>query len=158
MTLSNKEYKRIPGRKNGLLVGYGLWQAKDHLLQVYSRFGIEDYKRFYFADIQGIVTRKTIGGKIQNAILGGFILLFGLMALFNNSGMIIFHGIFVGIMMSALLINIYKGPSCETHLFTAVQTEKLPTLNRLKIAIRIMERLRPLIEHSQRRSKPARSI
>ena len=112
----------------------------------------------YFTDIQGIVARKTFGGKIQNAILGGFILLFGLMALFNNSGMIIFHGIFTGIMIAALLINIYKGPSCETHLFTAVQTEKLTTLNRLKIAIRIMERLRPLIEHSQRQPKPARRI
>ena len=72
-----KEYTKLPGSKKGFFIGkYSLWQGTDHLLHIFARFGIEDYKRFYFSDIQAIITRKTNIGKIQNVILGCLILLF----------------------------------------------------------------------------------
>ncbi len=73
MAKKEKEYHKLPGTKKGFLIGkYTLWQGVDHLLHVYSRVGVEDYKRFYFNDIQAIITRKTIAGKVQNAVLGFF--------------------------------------------------------------------------------------
>jgi hypothetical protein len=145
-----KEYHKLPGAKKGFLVGrYTLWQGGDHLLHVYSRVGVEDYKRFYFNDIQAIVTRKTVAGKVQNVVLGVLLLLFTLPAILNGGGWSAFWAAFAGVLLILLLINLYRGPTCETKLLTAVQTEKLHSLHRLKNAFKIMDRLRSHIQSAQ---------
>ncbi|UCD80444.1 MAG: hypothetical protein JSW26_03165, partial [Desulfobacterales bacterium] len=145
-----KEYRKLPGLKKGFLIGkHTLWQGKDHLLHIFSRFGSEDYKRFYFSDIQAIITRKTVVGKIQNTVLCCFILMFLLPAFYFDEGWSIFYAVVSGIMSLFLLINLYKGPTCDTKLLTAVQTEKLHSLNRLKTACRVMDRLQPYIQSAQ---------
>jgi hypothetical protein len=150
MTRKNTNYRRLPGKKRSFLIGYyTLWRGTDHLLLVYSRFGIEDYRRFYFADIQSIITHKTVTGKIQNLILGMFLLIFGVMALMMDGGGAIFGGIMAGCFIIFLFINWFRGPTCVTHLKTAVQTEKLHSLHRLKNAQKVMDGLRPLIEQIQ---------
>lgn len=145
-----KEYQKLPGTKKGFLIGrYTLWQGNDHLLFIFSRFGAEDYKRFYFNDIQAIITRKTIVGRIQNIIIGGFILTFLVPVFFFDGGWSIFYAVASGMMSLFLLINFFKGPTCDTKLLTAVQTEKLPSLSRLKTACRVMDRLKPYIQLAQ---------
>ncbi len=143
-------YQKLPGSKKGFLIGkYTLWQAEDHLLHVFSRFGIEDYKRFYFADIQAVITRKTIVGKIQNAVLGCSVLICLLPIFMLDGAWAIFCGIASAMMLIVLLINLYRGSTCETTLMTAVQTEKLQSLNRLKTALKVMNRLRAYIQTVQ---------
>ena len=155
MANSVKTYQKLPGTKKGFLIGkHSLWQGKDHLLYIFSRFGAEDYKRFYFNDIQAIITRKTIVGKIQNIVLGCFILMFLVPVSFFDGGWSIFYAVVCGMMFLFLLINFYKGPTCETRLQTAVQTERLHSLSRLKIACRVMDRLRPFIQLAQGTLKP----
>jgi hypothetical protein len=158
MAKKNKEYTKLPGSKKGFFLGrYTLWQGADHLLQIFARFGVEDYKRFYFSDIQAIVIRKTAGGKIKNAILGGITSLF-LLFIFSvlNTGPILLNGWallwgFMAVVMALfLLVNFLMGPTCETKLLTAVQTEKLHPLNRLRRAIKVADNLRPLIRDAQR--------
>jgi len=150
MAQKYKEYRKLPGLKKGFMVGrHTLWQGSDHLLQVYSRLGIEDYKRFYFSDIQAIITRKTRIGRIQNAILGGFIFLFTLAAISFEQGWSLFFTVADGVMLLFLLLNLLKGPTCETRLLTAVQTEKLHSLNRVKSTFKVMDRLRASIEAIQ---------
>lgn len=145
-----KEYTRLPGKKKNFLIGYyGLWLGTDHLLYIFSRFGIEDYKRFYFKDIQAVLTRKTATGKIQNLILSGFCILFSLAALYWKGGWSVFTWSMAGLTAIFFVINWLRGPTCVSHLHTAVQTEKLHSLYRLKTAIKIMNRLRPLIEQDQ---------
>ena len=91
-------YIKLPGKKKGFLIGYHtLWQGPDHLLQIYSRMGVEDYKRFYFNDIQAIITRKTIAGKIQNIVLGLLLLLFTLPAVLNDGGWSAFWAALAGV-------------------------------------------------------------
>jgi hypothetical protein len=58
-------------------------------------------------------------------------------------------------MLLILLINILKGPTCETILRTAVQTEKLHSLHRLKATGPVMDNLRAVIETRQGRLDPA---
>ena len=147
MAKKNKEYRKIPGLKKGFLIGrYTLWQGSDHLLQVYSRVGVEDYKRFYFNDIQAIITRKTLFGKIQNIVLAIFLLLFTLPAVLNDGGWSIFWSTLAGVLLILMLINFFRGPTCETKLLTAVQTEKLHSLHRLKKTLKVMDRLRSVIQ------------
>ena len=130
--------------------GYNtLWLGKDHVLSIDSKVFSEDYKRFYYGDIQAIITRKTAHGKILNillALLGGLFVL--LAALITEIGLVIF-GILAGVTLFLLLINWLRGPTCLCHLYTAVQTEKLPSLNRLRDAQKAMNLLRPLIEQAQ---------
>ncbi|OQY02850.1 MAG: hypothetical protein B6I22_12800 [Desulfobacteraceae bacterium 4572_123] len=150
MSNASKEYTRLPGKKKNFLIGYySLWLGYDHLLYIFSRFGIEDYKRFYFKDIQAVITRKTATGKIQNLILSIFCILFSLMALYLKGGWSIFNWSMAGLMAIFLMINWLRGPTCVSHLQTAVQTEKLYSLYRLKTAKKVMNRLRLIIEHEQ---------
>ena len=152
MAKKEKEYQKLPGTKKGFLIGrYTLWQAADHLLHIYSRVGVEDYKRFYFNDIQAIVTRKTITGKVLNFGLGILLLLFTLPAILNDGGWSLFWTALSGVFLILLLINLYRGPTCETKLLTAVQTEKLQSLHRLKNAFKVMDSLGSQIQSVQGR-------
>jgi hypothetical protein len=156
MTTERSTYRRLPGRKKGFLIGHHtLWQGSDHLLQIYSRFGTEDYKRYYFDDIQAIITRKSGSGKIQNIVLVALIGLFCLFAVTSGGGWSYFHAAIAAAMALILLINVLKGPTCETALLTAVQTEKLHSLHRLKKTESVMNRLRSIIERRQGRINPA---
>lgn len=145
-----KEYNRLPGKKRGPFWGYDtLWLGKDHLLRIDSKVFVENYKRFYYGDIQAIVTRKTAQGKILNILLGLLGGLFIFLAVqLGEIGLTVF-GILAGLTLFSLLINWLRGPTCVCHLHTAVQTEKLPSLNRLRTTRKAMNRLRPLIEKAQ---------
>jgi hypothetical protein len=150
MSKKAKEYTRLPGKKKGFVGGYNtLWLGKDHVLSIASKFFFEDYKRFYYGDIQSIITRETAYGKILTillALLGGLFVL--LAALIAGTGLVIF-GILAGVTLLLLLINWLRGPTCLCHLYTAVQKEKLPSLNRLRTAQKAISLLRPLIEQAQ---------
>ena len=126
-----------------------LWRGANHLLQIYARWGTEDYKRYYFNDIQAIITRKTDIGKIQNFVTGALAGLFSLFAATATGGWVTFNAIIAIVILSILIINLIKGPTCETHLLTAVQTEKLHSLNRIKKAQAVMNQLKPIIERVQ---------
>jgi hypothetical protein len=148
-------YQRLPGKKKGFLIGHHtLWQGADHLLQIYSRFGVEDYKRYYFDDIQAIITRKTSSGRIQNIVGGALSGLFFFLAVAFGGGWSYFHSAVAVVILLILLINVLRGPTCETVLLTAVQTEKLYSLHRLKKTELVMNRLRSIIEGRQGRIDP----
>jgi hypothetical protein len=155
MTNEKPTYQRLPGKKRGFLIGHHtLWQGADHLLQIYSRLGVEDYKRYYFNDIQAIITRKTGSGRIQNIVIGALSGLFCLFAVASGGGWSVFHAAVAAAILLILLINVFKGPTCETVLLTAVQTEKLHSLYRLKTTEPVMNRLRSIIERRQGRIDP----
>jgi hypothetical protein len=155
MTPETSTYQRLPGKKKGFLIGHHtLWQGADHLLQIYSRLGVEDYKRYYFDDIQAIITRKTGSGRIQNIVIGALSGLFCLFAVTSGGGWSFFHAAVAAAILLILLINVLKGPTCETVLLTAVQTEKLYSLHRLKTTEPVMNRLRSIIERRQGRIDP----
>jgi hypothetical protein len=156
MTAETSAYQRLPGKKKGFLIGHHtLWQGSDHLLQVYSRLGAEDYKRYYFDDIQAIITRKTGTGRIQNIVLAALSGLFCLFAATSGGGWSLFHAAIAAAILLILLINVLKGHTCETVLLTAVQSEKLYSLHRLKTTEPVMNRLRSIIERRQGRINPA---
>jgi hypothetical protein len=150
MGRKTKAYTRLPGKKRGFFWGYDtLWLGKNHLLRIDSKIFVEHYKRFYYWDIQAFVTQKTVRGKIVNGILsllgGGFMLL---AVQIGEAGLPIF-GILTSLTLALLLINWMLGPTCVCHLRTAVQTEKLPSLNRLRTARKVLDRLRPWIAQAQ---------
>lgn len=144
------KYQKLPGKKKSFLMGiHRLWLAEDHLLQVHSRVGTEQYQRFYFKDIQALFTRKTVSGKIYNGLLAAIALLLLIPAVKLTGGGSIFFYCMAALFLIILLVNWLLGPTCRTLLKTAVQQERLPSLHRLKTATRVMNQLRQRIQAEQ---------
>ena len=148
--MTPSRYKRLPGR--GLTWGgpSRVWLGDDHVLLVLTRGYSETYRRFFFNDIQGVVVRRTHLGKMWNAVWGSFSVFFGLLALLvnDNPGTLILACIAVPFGV-ALLVNLLLGPTCAFHIRTAVQTERLPAVSRVRAANKFIARIEPLITAAQ---------
>ncbi len=152
----NKEYRRLPGRR-WLTFGFsrgGLWLGVDHLLLILNRGYSEEYRRFYYTDIQAIQIRQTMTGTVLNWVLG-IVSVLSLLAVLGTKRSrwdtfdMIFWGILGGIMLFVFLVNLIKGPTCICHLRTAVQTEMLPPLHRIRVAKKALAQLRSAVEAAQ---------
>ncbi len=146
-----KEYRRLPGKKRGFLGIFTLWLGKDHLLSVSHRMVVEEYKRFYFGDIQALIVSKNNRGLTQRIILAILGAIFMISAWPSSIGFRIFFIVTGAVFFLLALIDVLRGPTCTTWVQTAVQTEKLESLNRLKNARKALDRVRPLIESVQGR-------
>ena len=155
-------YKRLPGRgprRGGFIaVSFSrcsLYLGNDHILAVDSTGFSEDYKRFYFSDIQAIITRRTKRGAAWSIVLSLMTAccFMGVLFLEVESFRILFS-ILSGMFLVFLLFNIFRGPTCICHIMTAVQQEQLSSLNRLRVARKVIEMLRPAIERVQGKISP----
>lgn len=147
-------YRPVRGKKKCLGLGYyKLYLAEDHLLQIYSRFGVEDYKRFYFADIQAVVAARTNRGTVTTLILVGLAALAALGVASWEWGAVVF-GPPLGLLTAIAVVNALRGPTCLATITTAVQTERLHSLHRLRNALRFMDALRPAVLRCQKEAAP----
>jgi len=154
-----REYKRLPGRgmqvegNRWLAVSRALctvWLARDHLLLV-SRTGYtERYKRFYFRDIQAIIIRKTATAFVWNIVLAIFALASVLLAV-EVSDLVarLILSFLGGLFAFLVLLSLWRGPTCVTHIRTAVQTEQLAAWNRMRAARKGLGLIRPQLLEAQ---------
>jgi hypothetical protein len=149
------KYRRLPGTGMAVARRSTLWLGDDHLLVIRSSGYSEDYKRFYFRDIQAFVIRRTDSGRVVNAVFGVLAVPPLIAALTTSGGWLVFWFIVTAFFLLLLLLNTLYGPTCVTHLRTAVQTEELASLGRLPRARKVLARLRPLIAQAQGELNPA---
>jgi len=159
MAKTPNEYHRLPGQgrrvEGSRLISVSrsacsLWLGGDHLLLV-DRVGYaETYKRFYFRDIQAVTIRKTNNATTTSAVLGLMALVSFVWALnvANLPGRVTLWIIGGGFALITLL-NLWRGPTCVTHIKTSVQMEQLPPWNRLRAARQGMGKLRPQLIQAQ---------
>ena len=152
-----KEYIRLPGGRR-LTLGFSrssLWLGKDHVLHVMNRGYTEDYRRFYYKDIQAILVRQTVTGKVINIILG---IITGLSLMVLGLGWFRWHwesfalipvALAAALWMLIFVLHVTAGPTCVCHLRTAVQFEPLPSLFRIRTARKAIALLRNRIESIQ---------
>lgn len=147
--MSDKDisYKKLKGP--GLLSTNRLYTGPDHLLSSNSSFFSETYLRFYYKDIQAIINRKTITGKIFNIIFIVGLVLFLIPSFLFSGGWAAFFFLGASVFFILLLINLIKGSTSICHLQTPVQTARLAAIRRIKSAEKAISRLKPLIENSQ---------
>src|SRR5438105_2031626 len=162
--MAEKEYRRLTWSRRrsqaGLVVfspaRSSLWLGKDHLLGIDTTGYTETYKRFYFRDIQAIIIRRT--NRLRNWSLGLGVPagLFALFAAVASREVVVASilGTVAGLFLLAALLNVAAGPTCVCHLRTAVQTEELPSLNRLRRTRKVLNRLRPFIVEAQGQLAP----
>lgn len=149
-------YIRLPGGGGSGFARYRLWLGPDHLLQVASTAVGERYRRFYFADIQAFVLRRS-----RSRFWWG---LFWLVLTIGAGVLVLamdepiargFFGGTAGACALGCLLSLLFGRNCLCTVRTAVQTEEVPSLRRLRVARKVLARLRPLIEASQGVASPA---
>ena len=156
------KYRRLPGRgrrtQGPVAVTAAistLWLGPDHLLSVDRIWMNEEFKRFYFRDIQAITLEKTAGRRTWNLIYGGLALLtafiFGGIVAMNSTPYAarITAACVAAFWLLPILINSLRGPRCICRLQTAVQAEALPSLKQVRKAKRVIGILKPLIEGEQ---------
>jgi hypothetical protein len=124
--------------------------GSDHLLLVDRTGYTESYKRFYFADIQAIVVRKTNSATTVTAVTGSAAVAFFAWAfsISNMPGRLTLC-IIGGCFALFALHGLWRGPSCVTHIQTAVQTDQLAAWNRIRAARKGLAALRPRLLEAQ---------
>ena len=158
--MSENEYKKLRG-SSSLIKRTRVWLGTDHVLSVENLGYSEEYRRFYFRDIQAIIIQRTKLGVILNWIFGLLLVVpvlgigAGLLALlkrpFQSDDLILFIPLcfFGGLFLVCLVMNIVRGATCACYIKTAVQTERVAALNRVRTAQEFIEKIRPFIVEAQ---------
>jgi hypothetical protein len=142
-------YRRLPGTGTGALERVKLYLGPDHLLMVSSSGYTENYKRFYFRDIQAITLCKSLRGQVWNGIWGFMAFVAAIIALQVTGVALVIWSVIAGVFLLLLGINVGAGSTCVCRIQTAVQTRTLTSLNRVRSARKVLAQLRALIETSQ---------
>jgi hypothetical protein len=138
---ANSPYRRLPGRGAGVASSVRLYEAPDHLLQISSTGFTENYKRFYFRDIQAVILEAKPWQMWWFVVFGFSVLLFAAPASVSSGvAAIVLWSTAAGFAL-ALLINLLLGPCCACYIRTAVQTERLGTVRRVRPARAFMQYL-----------------
>lgn len=136
-----------------------LWRGEDHLLVVDWDGYREYYKRINYRDIQSVVIHRTAEGMLVNVLLGAVVLLLvGLGVAFGDSVGLAILLVLAGVFGLILLGNVLQGATCQCQLRTAVQTEDLHSLSRVRTAQKALAQLRPLIVAAQGEPPPPGEI
>lgn len=157
MTRKDKPYRRLPGVTYKSFGKHTLWQGKDHLLAMYSNGMLEDYRRFYYRDIQGLVITKTRKAAVIATVIFLLCLISAILSWHFSRDLApwsVFFGIVSGVFLVYLLSSLMKGPSCECRIITAVQNEPLRAVTLLRHGRKLATALKPLILASQNDMEP----
>lgn len=122
---------------------------------VTNTFGVEQYRRIFFRDIEAYTIRRTAQGFIVNVVLGvlfaGFIAAaigFSIMdgtADTNRPTVIIFGVISILPLVFLLINSLFLGPTGIVCIQTAAGVEELPAPKRVRRATWLIRRLAPKI-------------
>lgn len=144
----NSPYRKLAGTFLGAFTVKTLWQGSDHLLLVETFLARERYRRFYYKDIQAVILRQTGTFRTWNWVWTALILLAVLLAaLFSWPPTAC--ALFGGACAAILAIHLVRGSTCEVRIQTAVQMHPLGMLKRRRLALAVMDRIKPLVEGAQ---------
>ena len=143
-------YHKLPGRRRGFIFSSSLWTGADHLLLVKSARFQEQYKRFYFRDIQGIVITQVPRFVISTPMLAvALALLIGVLIVrFRLPALTDWLWLLLAV-LAAGWVYISAAQSCTCRLYTAVSREDLPSLYRMWTARKALAELERKIAEVQ---------
>src|SRR5450432_2313403 len=155
---TNVTYRRLPGRTAWFRFGgsgspvCSLWLGPDHLLKIERSASRETYKRFFYRDIHSIFVEQS--SRLNS--LAGFnvLILFLLLMLIvtlslMNLGGTVFFGILALPFAIGIVVNLALGSTCDGMLVTAVGTERLSSLCRLKKAVQAVQQISSEVDLAQ---------
>jgi hypothetical protein len=126
------------------------WIGPDHLLAVDMFGASEDYRRFYFKEIQAFAVRRTIRYEVWAGILAALLFVSLWAALATTDAARVSFGILAALFGVLLLVHLLRGPTCRCYVVTRVGREELGAFARLRTAKRALDALRPIVVAAQR--------
>lgn len=148
MARAAKKYHKL-AKTGGLFAYYSLWQGTDHLISVEANMTSEDYRRFYFRDIQAITVQKTGMSHVYSFLFGlpcVLALTVGTLGDTTELPWLIFSAL-AGLLLA---VNLLRGPTCVCHIRTAVQSVRIRAFVRMRRLNRVLDQILPLIAESQK--------
>lgn len=152
--MAASEYRKVA--KARMAFGQAsLWLGSDHLLSVTRRGYTEEYKRFYYKDIQAVYFRRTILADVVNLVFGLIsamwiaLIVYGWLVGHWAGSILAMLMTFGSIFLIVFLNNLVRGATCVCYLRTAVQTERLFALQRMRLALKAVRQIRPRVEAIQ---------
>jgi hypothetical protein len=143
----NFPYQRMPGRLRGWFRKATLWEGADHLLLVRGTRFNEEYRRFYYRDIESLQIARTLRlGSIGWLILNILFCLPFLGAI-TSPWVWVVEGVLASLLLLQLVLAGRYG--CRCYIQTAVSREELPSLIRTWTADKAFRRLREKIAEAQ---------
>ncbi len=150
------EYRKLPGKRRGFIYPSSVWAGPDHLLLVRGSRFREEYKRFYYRDVQAIAVARAPRFHISTrlALVAAFsaaiLLPLSLGAILKG-----YRGPFgylfaaFEIALAGVWVFISAAQSCRCRIYTAVSGDELPSVYRLWTARKFLAELEPLIAQTQ---------
>jgi len=143
-------YRKLPGRRRGILRGASLWLAPDHLLSVKSLRFREEYKRFHLRDVQAIVIAQAPRFHISTrAIAVACLWLIAFLAARNLEPWIPAALWSAAVCLVGAWLFVSLARSCRCLIYTAVSSEELPSIYRTWTARQLLSALEPRIRELQ---------
>lgn len=138
-------YRKLPGHRRGFIRGSSVWLGPDHLLLVNSYRFREEYKRYYFRDIQAIVAGEAPRFHLstRSAAIGYFWLLAFVITFRFPKAPWITGGVGVALVIAWAYLS--ATCSCRCRLYTAVSRDTLPSVYRTWVAARFLRAVEPHI-------------
>jgi hypothetical protein len=149
------EYRKLPGKRRGFLNVSSVWAGPDHLLLVRGSRFREEYKRFYYRDVQAIAVARaprfhisTRSGSIAYiVVLASF-----LTVVRGYNGPVEYELAGLGLVtlaLAGLWIAISATQSCRCRIYTAVSSDELPSVYRIRTARKFLAAVEPSIAQTQ---------
>ncbi len=145
---TERRYRRLPGRPFTAFRRDSLWLAEDHLLSVQCNRFAEDYRRYYFRDVQALTIHRTAPVSpwvYLTGALAAVLLAPGLFFELQNAFLWSSGGLFLALTLA--LIGL--GPTCTCYIQTAVSRERLGSLRWMRVAEKVLRILQPRIDEVQ---------
>lgn len=153
MKSPSSRYRRLTPDRRGLLRRSSLWLGDDHLLAVTATGYTEEYRRYRFGEIQGIVTLRSRRREWLAALFAVPLLAAasGFWAAASSGEMVgaSVAGVFALLFLSLSVVNLLRGPSCRTWIQTSVSLDELPSLARTARVADLLETIGPRIASAQ---------
>jgi hypothetical protein len=144
-------YRRLPGTLRGFIRRASLWEGPDHLLSVTGTRFSEEYRRFYYRDIEAIVIRKCPrAGSLGVWGVSVFVCLIALIRAVRFPGATVAWAIVCSLfafLVFRLALSLFYSSRC--YIQTAVSREELPSLLRERSTKWALARVRKKIEEAQ---------
>jgi hypothetical protein len=129
---NGRAYRKLPGRRRGVVFSASLWTGTDHLLSVRSARFQEHYKRFYFRDIQAIVITKVPRFVVSAPVLAAALMLLTAVLILRVLQPALEGWLWLlPALLAAAWLYLSTQESCTCRLYTAVSREDLPSLYRM---------------------------
>jgi hypothetical protein len=155
------DYRRLSGRARSADRFFTwpetqqLFLGPDHILLVSSVSFVEEYKRFYFRDIQAITVLRRQPDWVTMIATGVTACACAILAAsVASGGWAVILWVITAMCAIAIVHWLWNGPSCRCFLRTAVQQKELFPMKRWRAAQLILRLVVPLVEEAQGKLNP----